>query len=102
MPLWDSCSGCDDVFSGMLWVELYSIFRKARLTLRQKESAIFYFKGYNYKEISVIMGISENTIQTHIDRAKNKMSKVKDRGIITATVEQLGYSSLRYIMSGRR
>ncbi|EGK00701.1 RNA polymerase sigma factor [Dysgonomonas gadei] len=55
---------------------------RAILHLTEVEKAIIllYLESYEYKEISVIIGISESNIGVKINRIKNKLNKILTNG----------------------
>lgn len=50
------------------------------LTEIEKAIILLYLESYEYKEISVIIGISESNIGVKINRIKNKLNKILTNG----------------------
>lgn len=50
------------------------------LTEVEKAIILLYLESYEYKEISVIIGVSESNIGVKINRIKNKLNKILTNG----------------------
>lgn len=47
-----------------------------RLPRRQAQTvALFYVEGYNRREIAELLGISEESVKTHLDRARQRLER---------------------------
>ncbi|HJR93772.1 MAG TPA: sigma-70 family RNA polymerase sigma factor [Acidimicrobiia bacterium] len=47
-----------------------------RLPKRQAQVvALFYFEGYQREETAAVLGISEESVKTHLDRARRRLAK---------------------------
>ncbi|HSM43629.1 MAG TPA: sigma-70 family RNA polymerase sigma factor [Acidimicrobiia bacterium] len=47
-----------------------------RLPRRQAQTvALFYFEGYSRREIAVLLGISEESVKTHLERARRTLER---------------------------
>ncbi|WP_027087906.1 response regulator transcription factor [Cohnella panacarvi] len=44
------------------------------LTEREKEIIGYWMKDFNYREIALLLGISQNTVKVHISRINLKMN----------------------------
>lgn len=55
----------------------------SRLTPKEHETVRFVIKGYSYKGIAEEMGISTNTVKTHLNRVYAKMDVSSRKELIT-------------------
>ena len=53
-----------------------------RLPRRQAQTvALFYLEGYSRREIAAVLAISEESVKTHLDRARRRLEKeLRDHG----------------------
>lgn len=101
--MWESLPNDDGAATGLLWTEIFSIMRRAQLTLRQREAVINFFKGLTYDDIATAMGISDGkNAQTHVTLGLRKMSKLPHKGIITVVYEAHGWDGVYWVMHGRQ
>ena len=65
-------------------IETKEIINKAFEYLEEKDRDIFvkrYFEGYSIREISKMLGFSENYIHARISRGRKKLKEIKERVI---------------------
>ena len=62
----------------MIQVKLEDMLQQAseeyRLTEREKEIIGYWMKDFNYREIALLLGISQNTVKVHISRINLKLN----------------------------
>lgn len=78
-------------YQGLLWYEIRLIEKKAKLTYWQAVCFEWYLRGLSLSDIAEQFGRKKSTIQTHIERAIEKLDKVKHVGLITVLVSQFGW-----------
>lgn len=62
----------------MIQVKLEDMLQQAseeyHLTEREKEIIGYWMKDFNYREIALLLGISQNTVKVHISRINLKLN----------------------------
>lgn len=62
----------------MIQVKLEDVLQQAseeyHLTAREKEIIGYWMKDFNYREIALLLGISQNTVKVHISRINLKLN----------------------------
>jgi len=62
----------------LIQVKLEDMLQQAseeyRLTEREKEIIGYWMKDFNYREIALLLGISQNTVKVHISRINLKLN----------------------------
>ncbi|MFD0673419.1 helix-turn-helix transcriptional regulator [Cohnella sp. GCM10027633] len=62
----------------MIQVKLEDVLQQAseeyHLTGREKEIIGYWMKDFNYREIALLLGISQNTVKVHISRINLKLN----------------------------
>ena len=59
------------------------------LTPREVEVMLWTARGKTYNEISTVLGISENTVKSHIENVRNKLNATNKTHMIAVAI-QLG------------
>lgn len=62
----------------MIQVKLEDVLQQVsedyRLTVREREIIGYWMKDFNYREIALLLGISQNTVKVHISRINLKLN----------------------------
>ena len=53
---------------------LQQVSEDYRLTVREREIIGYWMKDFNYREIALLLGISQNTVKVHISRINLKLN----------------------------
>jgi DNA-binding CsgD family transcriptional regulator len=67
-----------------------------KLTARQKQWFELYGEGHSSVEIAEMMGVTPNTVKTHMYNMRNKMTFYHDRSLRAQAAYLLGYMRGKY------
>lgn len=100
--LWDSMTDDNDSTSGLLWVEIQDICRRAHLDVDDCELITLYYQGWSQQDIATIRKVTQQAVSKRQAIIFGKLAKIKHRGLITAVVESVGWEGLRWVLNGSR
>jgi hypothetical protein len=89
-------------FGGLLWIEMRAIIRNAHLSKWQAVYFDWSIRGFSPATIALMFGRDESTVRDSIERAETKCLSVAHRGILTVTIETLGWPIVRENLAEQR
>lgn len=100
--LWDSMPDDNDSTSGLLWLEIRVLCKKAHLDCEDCEILTLYYQGWSQQDIASIRKVSQQAISKRQAIIFDKLSHVENRGLITSVVEAVGWDGLRWVLTGSK
>ncbi|MCP3776468.1 helix-turn-helix transcriptional regulator [Paenibacillus sp. MZ04-78.2] len=69
--------------------KIQSYLTKLNLTTREREITVLWIKDCNYKEIALIIGISESTVRKHIFNVYTKLGVHSKIGLLSLLLNEI-------------
>lgn len=87
--------------AGLMWLDLASCFRKAKLTSKQRYAYTESLKLVPIAEIARQMGVTDSTVCEHLREAEKKLENLSEcLGCLTVVLEECGgWGQLRHYVA---
>ena len=88
-------------FERLLWLEIKLMERSTHMTDWQRAAFESYLRGESIREAAALYHRTPSTIHQHLHAALAKAETFPHRGLLTCTIEALGWPTMRNVLAGR-